>query len=396
MGLGAGGLLGALGPRLRSARADAGGPYLLLYWANGGWDQSFVFDPHFEIDSIDRDPEASSASVGDLVYASNSSRPTVDAFMATHGDRTAIINGVAIGSISHQKCTRLMMTGGRSDDLSDFPTRLAAGSGPELAMPAVLLSGPRFPGTLGGSAVAFGPKLSGIVSGDLPSGAAYSPGDEALLQSWLAGEATRLDLGEQGVAYQEGLSRYGLLGEQIGELALQDGAGFDEQLDTGLAALSRGLSRCMVIEGTTPDLSQWDTHNGNHQQQDRNFENAFDELSRIFDLLDATSAPEGGTLAEHTLVLAMSEMGRTPVLNPAQGKDHWPWGSLMAVGYGVRAGTFGATDAALAATRIDLETGAEDASGTTLTPQHLIAALHEVFGLDSGDGITPFRAPFSL
>jgi uncharacterized protein (DUF1501 family) len=52
-------------------------------------------------------------------------------------------------------------------------------------------------------------------------------------------------------------------------------------------------------------------------------------------------------LLETTLVVAMGEFGRTPVLNPRGGRDHWPgvWSVLFA-GAGVRGGQLiGSSDA---------------------------------------------------
>jgi len=385
--------LGAMSLLPRLARAEEGGPYLVLYWAAGGWDQSFVFDPHFESGSIDRDPDAQEASSGALSWASNRERPTVDSFFGEHAEHAAIVNGIAVGSISHAKCTQLILTGGRTEDLADFPTRLAAQVAPELAMPAVLLSGPRFPGTDGGSAVAFGADLYGILDGSLPAGAGYNPDQEAVLQAWLAREAERVDLGAHSDAYVEGLARYTQLGEDIGSLELAEEPLFRDEVNTGVAALSGGLARAMVVKGRNPVLFSWDTHTSNHHQQGPNFEQAFDELAYILDRLDQTPAPDGGMLSEHTLVVAMSEMGRTPVLNSSDGKDHWPYASALFVGRGVNAGVFGATDQALAGQPIDLASGAASSAGEILTPTHLIGGLEQLFGLEPST--TPFTAPFS-
>lgn len=383
---------GLLGPLMRGPRADEGGPFLLLYWAPGGWDQTFVFDPHFESDLVDNDPNGEEASAGALTYGSAASRPSVDRFFADHAEHAAIVNGMAVGSISHQKCTRLVLTGGRTSELSDFPTRIAGGLGSELVMPAIFLSGPRYPGTLGQNAVAFTATLSGIIDGSLPAGADITATDEQVLARWLDSEAARLDLGAESEDYRDGLSRMGRLGEEIDGLALADEAGFDEQLATAIQAMSKGLSQCAVIQGTTPPFGGWDTHSSNHKVQDECFEWGFDELARIMDSLDSAPAPAGGTLAENTLVLAMSEMGRTPVLNNSGGKDHWPYASLMAVGHGVVPGVYGATDPALTGLPIDLETGLAASSGEILTPQHLIAGLFENFGLEP-DG-PALRGPF--
>jgi arylsulfatase A-like enzyme len=54
----------------------------------------------------------------------------------------------------------------------------------------------------------------------------------------------------------------------------------------------------------------------------------------------------GRGMLENTLVVAMGEFGRTPKLNPAGGRDHWPqcW-SIVFAGGGVRGGqVIGASD----------------------------------------------------
>ena len=51
-------------------------------------------------------------------------------------------------------------------------------------------------------------------------------------------------------------------------------------------------------------------------------------------------------MLEHTLVIAMSEFGRTPRINGHAGRDHWPeaWSMAMA-GTGLQPSVVGATDA---------------------------------------------------
>ena len=77
----------------------------------------------------------------------------------------------------------------------------------------------------------------------------------------------------------------------------------------------------------------WDTHGDNfnaHASLVPKFDQSF---SAILEDLAAT-----GQL-EHTLVIAMSEFGRTPRVNGHAGRDHWPeaW-SLAMAGCGVRKG----------------------------------------------------------
>src|SRR6266566_8502221 len=84
----------------------------------------------------------------------------------------------------------------------------------------------------------------------------------------------------------------------------------------------------------TPSGS-WDTHGDHFKQMKKSlaptFDAAFSALVRDLD--------ERGLLAE-TLVVVNAEFGRTPKINGASGRDHWPWVySLALAGAGVRSGT---------------------------------------------------------
>ena len=93
--------------------------------------------------------------------------------------------------------------------------------------------------------------------------------------------------------------------------------------------------RCVEVT-----LGGWDTHANNHSQ-----------IRSLLEILDpALSAlirdlRERGQL-EHTVVLCGGEFGRTPAVNVAGGRDHWPTGfSVALAGGGIRGGTvIGATD----------------------------------------------------
>jgi uncharacterized protein (DUF1501 family) len=78
-------------------------------------------------------------------------------------------------------------------------------------------------------------------------------------------------------------------------------------------------------------------------------------------------------LLDTTLVLAMGEFGRTPLLNPRGGRDHWPgcWSVLFA-GAGVRGGqVVGASD----------DTGAEP-KDLPVTPAEVAATVYRGLGID--------------
>lgn len=83
---------------------------------------------------------------------------------------------------------------------------------------------------------------------------------------------------------------------------------------------------------------------------------------------------EGRGLLETTLVVAMGEFGRTPLLNPRGGRDHWPgvW-SILFAGGGVRGGqVVGSSD------RIGSEP-----RDRPVTPAEVAATIYHVLGIDA-------------
>ncbi len=93
----------------------------------------------------------------------------------------------------------------------------------------------------------------------------------------------------------------------------------DNPFGRGCLAAVRLLSagvRCVEVE-----LSGWDSHINNHQLQ-----------SGQAKLLDSALAATLSELSrrnmlENTIVFCGGEFGRTPQINPAEGRDHWPHGS---------------------------------------------------------------------
>jgi hypothetical protein len=90
------------------------------------------------------------------------------------------------------------------------------------------------------------------------------------------------------------------------------------------------------------DYDAWDTHNNNFAILKENKLPGFDQT---FSALMADLSGRG--LLDETLVVVMSEMGRTPKINRNAGRDHWTYcyGVLFA-GAGIKGGTvYGSSDA---------------------------------------------------
>ena len=111
----------------------------------------------------------------------------------------------------------------------------------------------------------------------------------------------------------------------------------------------------------------WDNHVFQHEIHQM----LVPELDRILHCL-ITDLQDRGML-DHTLVVAMGEFGRTPWLNPARGRDHYPnaW-SLMMTGCGLKRGVVvGGTD-------VD----GVDPNGRSFNEQNLFATIFRALGLD--------------
>lgn len=114
--------------------------------------------------------------------------------------------------------------------------------------------------------------------------------------------------------------------------------------------------------------NSWDTHSGNDSgHRDRLAPPLDRTLSVLLEDLD-----ERGLL-DSTVVLAMGEFGRTPELNPAMGRDHWPncW-SLALGGGGIRGGqVIGSSD----------ERGFNP-TGKPTSMGDIFATIYKAFGID--------------
>jgi hypothetical protein len=108
------------------------------------------------------------------------------------------------------------------------------------------------------------------------------------------------------------------------------------------------------------DYDAWDTHTNNFAILRENKLPGFDQtFSALMEDLDARG------LLDETLVVVMSEMGRTPKINGRAGRDHWTFCySALFAGAGIRGGTvYGASDSQAAYVK-DLPVSTSDICAT--------------------------------
>ena len=99
----------------------------------------------------------------------------------------------------------------------------------------------------------------------------------------------------------------------------------------GCLAASRLINvgaRCVEVR-----LGGWDSHINNHSLQSSACESLDPALASLIRRLEERDQ------LKNTLVVCAGEFGRTPTINPAGGRDHWPHGfSVFLAGCGIRPG----------------------------------------------------------
>ncbi len=381
-------------PWRRALAANSDRRFLFVF-ATGGWDPTYVFAPQFDNPNVDTEIDAGVTEFGGIPIVDSLARPSVAAFFDQHAARSVVLNGIHVRSLSHDICTTLALTGTAAEGAADWGTLLADAEAARYSLPHLVLSGPSQAGDRVASVAKAGAQgqLDGLLSGDiLGTGDAYagqtSPVTERILDRFFERRAAaRADAARTAEearlvqGFETSLHRAVELKGLQHDMRFAGGNGLVGQAQTAVQAFSQGITRCASL---APPMN-WDTH-GNVAQQSQLFENLFGGLLQIEAMLQATPAPEGGSLADSTLLVVVSEMGRTPRMNSAQGKDHWPYTSALLVGPGLAGGrSVGGLDSRYYGRGVDPATGMVDDAAPQLTPAVLGATLMVVGGADPGE-----------
>src|SRR5262249_3495442 len=99
-------------------------------------------------------------------------------------------------------------------------------------------------------------------------------------------------------------------------------------------------------------------------------------------------------IRDRLVVVAQSEMGRTPTYNQGNGKDHWSIGSIMFLGRGIKGNrVIGATDEKQLHVPLDPHTLAPDRQkGIRVRPERIHTARRDIAGIADH----PFSRRFPL
>jgi uncharacterized protein (DUF1501 family) len=405
------GLLGPAALLGRRALAAGGQRRFIFIFCQGGWDHAVVFAPTFDNAAIPDEEGAELGEAGGLSFVDHPDRPSVRSFLEAWADRTAFLNGFEVPSISHERCRQLLMTGGTQAAADDWPAILAGHAAGSPLLPCLVVSGPSFSSRYAPSVIRIGERgqISGLVDGSalrasqiaVPSAVTELDG---LLDAYVQGRVeARLAAAGPGRErrfmehYSGAMEDLGDLWDLAGQVDLQvdDEGTLPERLVPVLDLFQAGLSRTATVSFLGANREGFDTHSGNGRQSDH-FEWLFRELEDLMADLEARPGPAGGTLADEVVLVVCSEMGRSPLLNSQDGKDHWTYTSAMLVGPGVRGGLVaGGFDDDGLGRPTALSTGEPSDKGVALTSAHLGATVLALGGVDPGDyleGIDPVSA----
>jgi len=378
---------------LSIARATGDGTRLVVVFASGGWDTTTLFDPKPDSNDVDT-ADGDWASYGALDLWRTDGTPAAHDFFTRWGSMAAVVNGIATESLVHEECGKRVLTGSNRGGAPDIAALVAAAHGGDCPLPYLVRGASARTGTVEALSGQLGwtNQLSAVAVPDLHYPAVGSteanpgfqprPDEDVAVRAYLEASAARLSGRAASIPDSERLADY--LESLDRSHAIRDAAqtGFLSDIDLvqnieepwphTVAALAEGFSQCVFIE----DDGYWDTHFQNADQV-----GLHNTLFGGLDTLMRGLEDEG--LLDETVVLVLSEMGRTPVLNAGQGKDHWPFTSALVLGTDVRSGVVQGTDGDLRPTAVDLSTGRPGAGGRLLHTSDVLATVAELTGLDA-------------
>jgi hypothetical protein len=388
---GTGSASSSLGAATTGTRAAARN--LVLVVARGGWDVPYARDPKPGLSTVDA-PAGQITDFSGLPIFTHESRPAVSEFFTAHAQRTALVRGVSVRSVSHLGCAARMLTGTPSETSPDLGALVAAELGQDYAVPYLVLGRTSFTGPYAALATRAGTtnQLSALLDDGSVVWLASEPppwrpsaGQSDMIRKYVQHRAGALRDRHEQLAGSRGRIDDFLASIDRGQQLKSGGAlgtlNFNRELgpqsEVAVAALEQGLCRAVQLE-----FSDFDTHTNNGAQGQLH-DDFFAGLKTLVDQLAARPGTQGGTLLEETVVAVVSEMSRTPRLNGEGGKDHWPVTSALVLGAGVAGGrVLGGTTDELGARKVDLKTGEIMSDGVSLDYGSFNAGVLALCGVD--------------
>ncbi len=313
-------------------------------------------------------------------------------FFTKHQAYTTVINGLDTSTNSHDPGRRNIWSGRLADGNPTFCAMVAACRAPEVPMAFLSHGGYDFTAGLVPPTRAENGDfdvLTKIARPNAIDGKPASPYHDAQILGVIRNArskrleaqraAQRLPRIEQamGTLYTARLGQDNLenLLDHLDSLANEDANPIVRQGRLALAAYKAGL--CVSANLT---ISGFDTHDNHDAKQGAALQKLFDGVDTLL-----TEAAAAG-LQDKVVVMISSDFARTPNYNGGNGKDHWPYTSMIVLGAGVPSRVVGATTMSQNALRVNPDTldvlPDDDSSGVRIEPAHVHAGLRKLAAID--------------
>lgn len=371
-------------------------PLLININVEGGWDPVMVFDNKSLISTIDTD-QSTEIKSGKLSWMSHSSRPTVDTFMNAEANQITIVNGIYVKGINHidTLATIASTKQASSGNHTDFTTWYAAQALPRGAFPHLIIDAPNLPGDLTG--MSYSLKLNDIKrwkSENISLPDAYKKWISFNFETVIAGRTSKNFDSKKLESLSLNQSRLNSYRSFFVAQYDQNISPFKNRIKIGLEAIKKGYSQAVTLRHGLEN--EWDTRDGSFDHfstQGNLFNTLFSDLSWLIAQLETQG------IADNTVIVVRSNLGKNPKKDSLGGKNPWPYTSLLVWSKLWPAGrVIGSTDDLLMAKAIDPIFGNEATKDAThLTTENIYAAIFTKFKLPSAsifDKVKPAQMLF--
>lgn len=377
---------------LHAAELRKQGMACILLWMQGGPSQFDTFDPK-PAHANGAEVKAISTRAAGVQIAANLPK------LANQADKLAIVRSMTTKEGNHQRATYLMHTSYVPSSSVNYPTlgaavsHASAQSAAAGELPAFVRIG-RTPN--GGNGGFLGTEFDALqmqTATRLPDN--VKPTTDVARYQRRLGLLGRLEGASGPEIPAEQIADHRKLYDQASRMILSPSMeAFDitREPDSIRDGYGRGefgagclLARRLVESGVTfveVSLGNWDTHQDNNQRTQQ----LCGQLDQPFAFLLEDLAQRG--MLERTMVVWMGEFGRTPRINPRNGRDHYPRAfSAALAGAGVRGGqVIGATD----------ESGS-DVEDAPVTEKDMFQTIYKGLKIDAAkENMSPIGRPIKL
>ncbi len=377
------------------------GPYYVVLNASGGWDTTYLMDPKGTggINRLYQEGDIQTRGAHKFAPTAKHAKGGLsnEDFYAEFGDELLALNGLDYSVNNHSPGARYMATG-KLDSMAypTFAALVAACQGP--ACPLAFLTFGNYSATgnlVAMSRVPYLPSLRNLANADAVDGNEKAPYHDRFaldrIERALRDEAEDRAAGPRLPRAEHAENM--LFAAQANSKALERVTPYipkdiakerlSQQADIALASFKAG-----VCVSANLSIGQFDSHANNDA----------DQMKLIPEFLAGVRylmrRAEELKIRDRLVVVAQSEMGRTPTYNAGNGKDHWSIGSVLFLGRGIKGGrVVGATDEKQFGVPVNSQTLACDREkGVRVRPEHVHAALRELAGIADH----PFSRKFPL